>query len=158
MNKLNFRAYLEIRQISSVQQYFCFEANKTFVSFLVLCRLDYCNAVLVLCRLDYCNAVLVLCRLDYCNAVLVLCRLDYCNAVLVLCRLDYCNAVLVLCRLDYCNAVLVLCRLDYCNAVLWWLSSGFPGQNSKSGDLHSSANFLNFSTPLLYPSVSTGYQ
>ena len=65
---------------------------------------------------------------------------------------------LVLCRLDYCNAVLVLCRLDYCNAVLWWLSSGSPGQNSKSDDLHSSANFLNFSTLLLYPSVSTGYQ
>ena len=46
VNKLCQLAYLEIRRISSIQQYLSVEATKTVVSVLVLSRLDYCNAVL----------------------------------------------------------------------------------------------------------------
>ena len=46
MNKLCQLAYLEIRRIGSIRQYFSVEATKTLVSSLVLYRLDYCNALL----------------------------------------------------------------------------------------------------------------
>ena len=46
MNKLGQLAYLEIRQIGSIRQYFSSEDTKTLVSSLVLCRLNYCNALL----------------------------------------------------------------------------------------------------------------
>ena len=46
VNKLCHQAYLQIRRISSIQQYLSVEATKTVVSVLVLSRLDYCNAVL----------------------------------------------------------------------------------------------------------------
>ena len=44
MNKLCQLAYLDIRRISSIQQYLSVEATRTLVSSLVLSRLDYCFA------------------------------------------------------------------------------------------------------------------
>ena len=49
VNKLCQLAYLEIRRIGSIRQYFSVEATKTLVSSLVLSRLDYCNALLAGC-------------------------------------------------------------------------------------------------------------
>ena len=46
VNKLCQLAYLEIRRIGSIPQYFSVEATKTRVSSRVLSRLDYCNALL----------------------------------------------------------------------------------------------------------------
>ena len=46
VNKLCQLAYLEIRRIGSIRQYFSVEATKTLVSSFVLSRLDYCNALL----------------------------------------------------------------------------------------------------------------
>ena len=45
MNKLCQLAYLEIRRIGSIRQYFSFEATAVLFS-LVLSRFDYCNVVL----------------------------------------------------------------------------------------------------------------
>ena len=46
VNKLCQLAYLEIRRIGSIRQYFSFEATNTLVSSLVLSWLDYCNVLL----------------------------------------------------------------------------------------------------------------
>ena len=46
VNKLCQLAYLEIRRIDSIRQHLSVAATKTLVSYLVLSRLDYCNALL----------------------------------------------------------------------------------------------------------------
>ena len=46
VSKLCQLAYLEIRRIGSIRQYISVEATKTLVSFPIISRLDYCNAVL----------------------------------------------------------------------------------------------------------------
>ena len=46
VSKLCQLANLEIKRIGSIRQYLSVEATKTLVSFLVLSRLDYCNALL----------------------------------------------------------------------------------------------------------------
>ena len=68
VNKLCQFAYLEIRRNGSIRQYLSVEATRTLISFLVLSRLDYCNALLagspqVLLdknqRVIYCSARLI---------------------------------------------------------------------------------------------------
>jgi len=46
VNKLCQLAHLEIRRVGSIRQFLSFKVTKTLVSFLLLSRLDYCNAVL----------------------------------------------------------------------------------------------------------------
>ena len=46
VNELCQLAYLEIRRIGSIRQYFSFEDTNTLVSSLVLSWLDYCNVLL----------------------------------------------------------------------------------------------------------------